>query len=149
MAVTWLYLPLTLSRLDLRNLGMWAWAIHLRFSQKLVGVLGWEETLPRARRCNKLHSTVCIVLSVSRNARLQHDHLDLLPFALCPLLFSCLQSGCDDLRDATNCFQMTLRKRSSLWNFLLEHLDRFLYSFLLMNPLTGSSSLKKNPPGQV
>ena len=25
MAVTWLYLPLTLSRLGLRNLGMWAW----------------------------------------------------------------------------------------------------------------------------
>ena len=43
MAVTWLYLPLTLSRLGLRNLGMWAWAIHLRyirFSQKSVGVLG-------------------------------------------------------------------------------------------------------------
>ena len=43
MAVTWLYLPLTLSRLGLRNLGMWAWAVHLRyirFSQKSVGVLG-------------------------------------------------------------------------------------------------------------
>ena len=43
MDVTWLYLPLTLSRLGLRNLGMWAWAIHLRyirFSQKSVGVLG-------------------------------------------------------------------------------------------------------------
>ena len=26
MAVTWLYLPLTFSRLGLRNLGMWAWA---------------------------------------------------------------------------------------------------------------------------
>ena len=38
MAVTWLYLPLTLSRLGLRNLGMWAWAVHLkyiRFSQKV------------------------------------------------------------------------------------------------------------------
>ena len=40
MAVTWLYFPLTLSRLGLRNLGMWAWAVHLRyirFSQKSVG----------------------------------------------------------------------------------------------------------------
>ena len=43
MAVTWLYLPLTLSRLGLRNLGMWAWAVHLRytrFSQRSVWVLG-------------------------------------------------------------------------------------------------------------
>ena len=43
MAVTWVYLPLTLSRLGLRNLGMWAWAVRLRyirFSQKSVGVLG-------------------------------------------------------------------------------------------------------------
>ena len=41
MAVTWLYLPLTLSKLGLRNLGMWTWAVHLkyiRFSQKSVGV---------------------------------------------------------------------------------------------------------------
>ena len=28
MAVTWLYLPLTLFRLGLRNLGMWAWAVR-------------------------------------------------------------------------------------------------------------------------
>ena len=40
MAVIWLYLPLTLSRLGSRNLGMWAWAVHLRISQKLVRVLG-------------------------------------------------------------------------------------------------------------
>ena len=43
MAITWLYLPLTLSRLGLRNLGMWAWAVHfrcIRCSQKSVGVLG-------------------------------------------------------------------------------------------------------------
>ena len=42
MAVTWLYLPLTFSRLGLRNLGMWAWAVHLRyirFSQNSVGFL--------------------------------------------------------------------------------------------------------------
>ena len=41
----------------------------------LVGVLGWKETLPWARRCNKLHSTICIVLLsefVSQNAWLQH-----------------------------------------------------------------------------
>ena len=39
--------------------------------QKLVGVLGQEETLPWARQCNKLHSTICLVLLsefVSRNA---------------------------------------------------------------------------------
>ena len=43
MAVIWLYLPLTLSRIGLRNLRMWAWAVHLRFlkfSQKSVRVLG-------------------------------------------------------------------------------------------------------------
>ena len=42
--------------------------------QKLVGVLGQEETLPWARRSNKLHSTVCVVLLsefVSRSAWLQ------------------------------------------------------------------------------
>ena len=41
---------------------------------KLVGVLGLEGTLPWARRCNKLHSTICIVLLsefVSQNAWLQ------------------------------------------------------------------------------
>ena len=78
MAVTWLHLPLTLSRLGLRNLGMWAWAVHLRyirFWQKLVRVLGYEETLPWARQCNKLYSTICIVLLsefVSQNTWLQH-----------------------------------------------------------------------------
>ena len=34
----------------------------MRFSQNLVGVLGYEKTLPWAHRCNKLHSTICIVL---------------------------------------------------------------------------------------
>ena len=55
MAVTWLYLYLALSRLGLRNLGMWAWACtlrYIRFSQMLVGVLGQEEALPWARQCN-------------------------------------------------------------------------------------------------
>ena len=49
---------------------------YKRFSQMLVGVLGKEETLPWARRCNKLHSTICIALLsefVSRNAWLQHN----------------------------------------------------------------------------
>ena len=43
----------------------------------LVGVLGLEETLPWARRCNKLHSTICIVLLsefVSWNAWLQQGY---------------------------------------------------------------------------
>ena len=43
----------------------------------LVGVLGEEETLPWARRCNKLHSTICIALLsefVSWNTWLQHPH---------------------------------------------------------------------------
>ena len=31
MAVTWLYLPLTFSRLGVKNLGMWAWVVHLRY----------------------------------------------------------------------------------------------------------------------
>ena len=46
---------------------------YVRLSQKLVGILGYEETLPWARRCNKLHSTICIVLSefVSWNTWLQ------------------------------------------------------------------------------
>ena len=35
---------------------------YIRFSQKRVGVLGLKETLPWPRRCNKLHSTICIVL---------------------------------------------------------------------------------------
>ena len=39
------------------------------------GSLAKKETLPWARRCNKLHSTICIVLLsefVSRSAWLQH-----------------------------------------------------------------------------
>ena len=47
---------------------------YKRFSQMLVRVLGEEETLPSARRCNKLLSTICIVLLselVSQNAWLQ------------------------------------------------------------------------------
>ena len=31
---------------------------YVRLSQKLVGILGYEETLPWARWCNKLHSTM-------------------------------------------------------------------------------------------
>ena len=77
MAVTWLHLPLTLPRLGLRSLGMWTWAVHLRyirFSQRSVRVLGWEETPPWTRWCNKLHSTTHAVLSkfVSQNAWLWH-----------------------------------------------------------------------------
>ena len=43
----------------------------------LVGVLGYEETLPWARRCNKLHSTICSVLLsefVSQNSWLQQHY---------------------------------------------------------------------------
>ena len=49
---------------------------YIRFSQKLVGVLGQEETLPWARRSNNLHSTICIVLLsefVSQNSWLQQS----------------------------------------------------------------------------
>ena len=48
----------------------------IRFSQKLVGVLGEEETLPWARLCNKLQSTTCTGLlgePVSRKAGPQHS----------------------------------------------------------------------------
>ena len=48
---------------------------YIRFSQKLVAVLGYEEILPWARQGNKLHSTICIVLLsefVSQNTWLQH-----------------------------------------------------------------------------
>ena len=60
--------------------GIWSGGfrhVHMgykRFSQMLAGVLGWEETLPWACRCNKLHSTICIVLLsefVSQNLLLQ------------------------------------------------------------------------------
>ena len=34
---------------------------YIRFSQKLVGILGEEETLPWACQCNQLHSTICIL----------------------------------------------------------------------------------------
>ena len=47
---------------------------YIRFSQKLIGLLGEEETLPWARLCNRLHSTICIVLLsefVSQKAWLQ------------------------------------------------------------------------------
>ena len=43
----------------------------------LVRVPGSEDTLPWARRCNKLHSAICIVLLsefVSWNGWLQHSH---------------------------------------------------------------------------
>ena len=55
--------------------------VHLwdiRFSENLVRVLGEEETLPWAGRCNNLPSAFCVVLlseSVSRNAWLQHCRL--------------------------------------------------------------------------
>ena len=42
MAVTWFYLPLTISRVHIKNLGMWACKVHLRyirFSQKSVRYL--------------------------------------------------------------------------------------------------------------
>ena len=44
MAVTWLYLPLTLSRLGLRNLGMWAWAVTLKI-YKVFTKVGWSPWL--------------------------------------------------------------------------------------------------------
>ena len=47
---------------------------YKRFSQMLVGPLA-KRRLPRARRCNKLYSTICTVLLsefVSRNVWLQH-----------------------------------------------------------------------------
>ena len=62
--------------------GIWGGAfghVHLgyiRFSQKLVRVLGLEEILPGAHRGSKLHSTLCIVLLSefgSRNAWLQQN----------------------------------------------------------------------------
>ena len=68
---------------------------YIRFSQKLVRVLGSEETLPWARRCNKLHSTICIVLLsefVSWNAWLQHFQMWLkihLPSVLVPHRYRC------------------------------------------------------------
>ena len=51
---------------------------YTSFSQKLVGVLGQEETLPWARWCNKLLSTICIVVLsefVSQNVWLQQYQL--------------------------------------------------------------------------
>ena len=38
MAVTWLYLPLTFSRLGLRNLGVWAWACTLKVYKAFIKV---------------------------------------------------------------------------------------------------------------
>ena len=63
MAVTWLYLPLTFSRLSLRNLGMWAWAhtfkIHKVFTE--VGQGPWlKRKLCLGLQCNKpLHYPHC------------------------------------------------------------------------------------------
>ena len=51
---------------------------YIRFSQKLVGVLGQEEILPWAHRCDKMPSTICIVLLsefVSLNVWLQQNPL--------------------------------------------------------------------------
>jgi len=70
--------PLTFSRLGLRNLGMWAWAVHLRhirFHKSRSGFLS-KRRLPWVHQYNKLHSTICIVLLsefTSRNEWLQHD----------------------------------------------------------------------------
>ena len=55
----------------------WVHLGYIRFSEKLVRVLGWEETLPWACRCNKPHSAICIVLLsefVSQNVWLQQNH---------------------------------------------------------------------------
>ena len=69
-----MYLSFPLFRLVSGNLGRCVWA-HIFRVYKGFWVLGLEETLPRARQCNKLHSTICIVLLsefVSQNAWLQH-----------------------------------------------------------------------------
>ena len=73
-----LYLSFPLFRLVSGNLGRWVWACTLRVYKlftKTGGVLGEEEILRWALRCNKLHSTICTVLLsefVSRNTWLQH-----------------------------------------------------------------------------
>ena len=46
MAITWLYLSLTFSRLGLRNLGMWAWARTLKV-YKVFTKVGWGPWLNR------------------------------------------------------------------------------------------------------
>ena len=66
MAVTWLHLLLTLSRVDFREFG------HVGLDMYTLGIKGCpknrsgslakEETLPRPHRCNQLHSTIPAVL---------------------------------------------------------------------------------------
>ena len=69
-----------LFRLVSGNLGRWVCALTLRV-YKVFPKTGWglwlqEETLPWAHQCNKLHSTICIVLLsefVSQNMWLQQE----------------------------------------------------------------------------
>ena len=72
----------TFSRLVSRNSGRWVWASTLRV-HKVFTKTGWGpwlrgDSLPWARWCNKLHSTICIVLLsefVSQNMWLQQTHV--------------------------------------------------------------------------
>ena len=94
MAVTWLYLPLTLSKLGLRNLGMWAWAVHLKaykvFNKSRLGSLAKEETLPWMCWCNKLHSTSSLWVSLFPKA-FGYNILESSPLNT-PRLKTCLSS---------------------------------------------------------
>ena len=48
---------------------------HIKFSQKLFGVLGKEETLPWPHQCSKLHSTTKKKKKIENNKKCSMDHL--------------------------------------------------------------------------
>ena len=107
---------------------------YIKFSQNLLRVLGQEETLPWACQCNKLHSTICIVLLsefVSWNAWLQEQHSRLPCPSLspgicsnsCPLRWRCHPTVSFSVAPFSSCSQSFPASGSfPSWDYYLTHL---------------------------
>ena len=61
MAVTWLYLPLTLSRLGLKNLGMWTWALKVYTHIHICGcTLKLYKVFTKVGQCPWIKRKLCL-----------------------------------------------------------------------------------------
>ena len=61
MAVTWLYLPLTLSRLGSRNLGLWTWALKVCTHIHICGcTLKVYKVFTKVSQCPWLKRKLCL-----------------------------------------------------------------------------------------
>ena len=98
MAVTWLYLPLPLSRLGLRNLEMWAWAVSTLKVYKVFTRVSRGPSLAKRRLClgpaGVINCTPLLALSFwvslfPRTHGYNSSYLGLLLLCECSLLLSC------------------------------------------------------------